>query len=99
MWNRKMKEMPMGTSLLLLSKPKTKSKVRFVAIAALEEWGGKKTLIYRAGYPELMRAYGCKKGDASEFEAWTHLYESPGEGGSHPSEDSIQDGRSDKRKK
>lgn len=50
-------------------------KVRFVAIAALEEWGGKKMLVYPTGYPELMRAYGCKKGDASEFEAWAYLEE------------------------
>lgn len=77
MWNKKMKEMPMDTRLLLLSKPKTKSKVRFVAIAALEEWGGKKILVYPTGYPELMRVYGCKKGDASEFEAWAYLDESP----------------------
>lgn len=77
MWNRNLKEMPMDTRLLLLSKPKTKSKVRFVAIAALEKWGGKKTLVYPTGYPELMRAYGCKKGDVSEFEAWAYLEESP----------------------
>jgi hypothetical protein len=72
-----MKQMPMDTRLLLLSKPKTKGKVRFVAIAALEKWGSKKTLVYPTGYPELMRAYGCKKGDVSEFEAWAHLEESP----------------------
>lgn len=77
MWNRKMEEMPMDTRLLLLSKPKTKSRARFVAIAALEEWDGKKTLVYPTGYPELMRAYGCKKGDISEFEAWACLEESP----------------------
>jgi hypothetical protein len=76
MWSHNIKEMPMDTRLLLLSKPKTKDKVRFVAIAALEEWGGKKTLVYPTGYPELMRAYGCKKGDLSEFEAWAYL-ESP----------------------
>lgn len=69
--------MPIDTRLLLLSKPKTKSKARFVAIATLEEWGGKKMLIYPTGYPELMRMYGCKKGDVSEFEAWACLDESP----------------------
>jgi hypothetical protein len=73
MWNKNMKEMPMDTRVLLLSKRKTKSKRRFVAIAALEEWGGKKILIYPMGYPELMRMYGCKKGDISEFEAWAYL--------------------------
>jgi hypothetical protein len=77
MWNRNMKEMPMDTRVLLLSKPKTKDRRRFVAIAALEEWGGKKMLIYPTGYPELMRMYGCKRGDVSEFEAWAYLEESP----------------------
>lgn len=75
MWNYNMKEMPMDTRLLLLSKPKTKSKFRFVAIAALEEWNGKKMLVHPTGYPELMRAYGCKKGDVAEFEAWAYLEE------------------------
>jgi hypothetical protein len=73
MWNRNLKEMPMDTRLLLLSKPKTKDKVRFVAIATLEEWDDKKILVYPTGYPELMRTYGCKKGDVSEFEAWAYL--------------------------
>jgi len=77
MWNYNTKEMPMDTRLLLLSKPKTKDKVRFVAIATLEEMNGRKMLFYPTGYPELMRAYGCKKGDVSEFEAWAHLEESP----------------------
>jgi hypothetical protein len=77
MWNKNMKEMPMDTRLLLLSKPKTKEKRRFVAIAALEEWGGKKILMYPTGYPELMRLWGCKKGDISEFEAWMYFDENP----------------------
>jgi hypothetical protein len=50
-----------------------KIQTQVVAIAALEEWGGKKILIYPMGYPELMRMYGCKKGDISEFEAWAYL--------------------------
>lgn len=56
MWNKNMKEMLMDTRLLLLSKP-NKYGVKIVVIASLEEWKGKRILMFPMGYVELLKQY------------------------------------------